>query len=226
MFGSLRQSVNASFEGRFLVDGEWLYFRPLGSRRVYQLSKAEADQCTDNFGDLTERADLIRSRSMKAIIPSVICWALLCLLLRKNVSSELFGETFYIAIAMGLMIALPTFAYGQFWFVVLRDLYRLGRLLSRRPSIDVPIHQSYRTTNPFQFALRWTALLALGAFIFIGGILPETSPDMALKMKPWISFEIDTLLIPLGVLYGLSMLWNWLAARRAGSGTLTDQPDG
>ena len=83
------------------------------------------------------------------------------------------------------------------------------------PSIDAPIHRGYQSRNPFQFALRWTALLALGAFIVIGGILPETSPSMARDLKPWISVQLDALLIPLGVLYGLSMLWNWIAARTA-----------
>ena len=152
---------------------------------------------------------------MKVIVPSVICWAFLCLFLRYHISGELFDQTFYIATAMGLMIALPIYAYGQFWFVVLRDLHRLGHCLSDRPSIDAPIRQGYRATNPFQFALRWTALLVLGAFIFIGGVLPEVSPDIARELKPWINIEIDALLIPLGVLYGLSMLWNWVAARRA-----------
>ena len=51
--------------------------------------------------------------------------------------------------------------------------------------------------------------------ILIGGILPETNPDMARDLKPWISFEFDLLLLPLGVLYGLSMLWNWLTTRSA-----------
>lgn len=222
MFGSLRQSVNASFEGRFCMDGERVYFRPFGSCRAYQLSQAEADQCIDDFADLTERAELIRSRSMKAIVPSVICWALICLFLRHNFSRELFGQTFYVATAMGLIIALAIFAYGQFWFVVMRDLHRLRRRLSDRSSIDAPMHQSYRTANPFQFALRWTALLMLGAFMLIGGLLPQVSPDTARELKPWIDFEIDALLIPLGVLYGLSMLWNWVAARRAGGGTLSN----
>lgn len=215
MFGSLRQSVIASFEERFLFDGKHLHFQPLGSSRAFQLSRAEADQRTDRFADLTERADRTRARSIKAIIPSVICWAMLCLVLRKVVGPELFSQTFYIATAMGLMIAMPAFAYGQFWLAVLRDLHRSNRELADRPSIEAPISLSYRTTNPFQFALRWTALLALAAFILIGGILPETNPDMARDLKPWISFEFDLLLLPLGVLYGLSMLWNWLTTRSA-----------
>ena len=215
MFGSLRQSLNASFADRFVESNDGVHFRPLGSRQAYRLSPTEAAASISEFATVMDRADRTRDRAMKAIVPAVILWAFACLFLRKNVSREMFGDVFYIATATGLMVALPVFAYGQFWLAAFRHTRGIERKLASRPSIEVPIASSYRTRNPFQFALRWTALLALGAFILIGGILPETHPQLGRDLRPWISFEFDTLLLGLGILYGLSMLWDWIAARRA-----------
>jgi len=215
MFGSLQQSLKASFADRFIESDAGPHFRPLGSRRAYQLSPKEAAASIDDFAAVIEGADRIRDRTMKAIIPVVIVWAFICLFLRRSISREAFGDTFYIASAMALMIGLPAFAYGQFWLAAFRNLRNLGKLLRCRPSINAPIIETYRTRNPFQFALRWTALLALGAFILIGGILPETNPQLAQVLKAWISVDIEMLLIPLGILYGLSMFWDWMAARKA-----------
>lgn len=215
MFGSLRQSVNASFADRFVENEAGVHFRPLGSRKAYRLSPAEAAASIDDFATVIDRADRTRDRTMKAIIPAVILWAFACIFLRSNVSREIFSNFFYVATATGLMVAMPVFAYGQFWLAAFSNVRNAGKKVLGRPSIVVPIVSSYRSRNPFQFALRWTALVALCALILIGGILPETHQQLGRELKPWINFEIDTLLLPLGILYALSMLWDWIAARKA-----------
>ena len=217
MFGSLQQSVKASFADRFDERGHDSSFRPVRSGKPHSPTPGEADAGISQFAAVVERADETRGRVMKAIIPAVILWAFLCLILRHNVSREWFGNSFYIATAMALMMGMPAFAYGQFWFSAYRHCRNLGVEVTGRPSIDAPLVDGYRTRNPFQFALRWTAAMALGAFILIGGILPESNPQLAQELKPWIDFEFGTLLVPLGILYGLSMLWDWIAARKAAS---------
>lgn len=215
MFGSLRQSVCASFADRFIESGELVYFRPMGRRAAYGLSANEADAAIDEFSETAERVDAIRSRLTKAVIPAVIIWAILCVALRKMLGSDPSINALYLVVAMGLMIGLPLYAYGQFWLALFFHERKLAARLSDRPSIAAPMLGSYRTRNPFQFALRWTALLGLCAFIAIGGILPETHPDLAQDLRPWIEFDVQHLLTALGLLYGLSMLWDWIAARRA-----------